>query len=409
MFSISNIIFILCGIVGLFLSKDFIAGIFVNKAKTEQSQKKIFAKIMPVEVSKVQRYIKVSGNLSYRGFVKVKSEKRGQIKYLTQNQFPKAGEVILKLESSAEEANLIKFTGALNKAKYQLERAKERSRQPGTVAESEMKTYESEYQIALGDKKRAESELQKMTIVAPFDGKVGIYNFSIGSYINESDVICTYVSHEDMIVDFTLSESETLNAYPGKKILVSSNLFGGKLFLNAVIENVDPSTDVTYGIRVRARVNNQDEVSKLSAGSAVTVSIAIDNDEPVPNVTEKALEERSGINYLNVATPSDEGNFIVYKQPVEVQSRINGLAIVSIPRMKNDQPFLYALPEPGVNLDGKKVFPTEDSDLSTMKIKDETEAVVEKNIAEAEHAKSDVAKKIDETASEAENKEVSVG
>jgi hypothetical protein len=188
-----------------------------------------------------------------------------------------------------------------------------------------------------------------------------------------------------MIVDFVLSEIEALNAYAGKKILVSSNLFSDKLFQEAVIEKVDPSADLTYGIKVRARIISSagNMGNELSAGSSVTVSISIENDQPVPNVPEQAIDERSGTNYLNLATPNDNGNFNVYKTPVEVQSRIDGRAILSM--APQEQSILYAMPEPGANLDGKQVFPKEGSDLGTFANKQEL--TVAKNLTKAEDIK----------------------
>lgn len=333
MLSMNNILYAVILFVGAMISREYLVGIlFTKKESIELSQPEISVKILKVEESKIPRYITLGGILANREFLKLKPERRGQIKFLNQAETCKNGEVIVELESSAEEANLTKFAGALKKAEDHLQRAKDRSKQAGVVASSEMVTYESDYQIALGDFKRAEAELAKMKITAPFPGKIGIYNFSVGSYVNENDVIATYASlGDDLTVDFIVSEFELPNIKAGKEVAVSSNAFGDTLLRKAVIEKIDPNADATYSIRVRARLIPEGDMSQFCPGSSVTISIPVDTDGPVANVDERAIEERSGTSFMYVCSKEGGSNkYMVTRATVEVKGRSNGRAIVNL-------------------------------------------------------------------------------
>ena len=347
MLSNVQIIYGLCIIGALFLSRDYITNMFRSQDMISRDtvQPEVAVKILQVENSAIPMYLNFSGVLKSRNSVQLKTEKPGRVVFINQNEFCKKGDIIIKLDTEFEEAQLLSTQGALQKAEDALTRAQGRSKQPGAVSSSEMNTYESEYKSALGKSKTAEADLKKMTMYAEFDAKLGIPNVSVGSRVNANDIIVTYASYNDFIIDFSISESSIKDIYAGKKITVSSPIFTG--LKEAVIEKVDPNAEATYVIKVRASLSSQVDLNDLYSGVSVKVAVLSDKTEVVANIDERAIEEKSsGTPYIYVC----EDNIAV-RRPIEVLYRSNGRAAV-----KNLAPGTkYCMPVRGVLLDQRKV------------------------------------------------------
>lgn len=140
----------------------------------------------------------------------------------------------------------------------------------------------SQYQLA-------QYELQRATLIAPFDGVVANLFAKPDNVAGTSDPFCTIIDTRGMEVDFTVLESELPLIKKGDKVHISpfsniSNTYTGS------ISEINPLVDDKGMVSVKARVDGE---GKLFSGMNVRVSVyrSLENQIVVP---KSAVVLRSG-------------------------------------------------------------------------------------------------------------------
>jgi len=132
----------------------------------------------------------------------------------------------------------------------------EKARPLGAVAESEVdsaRTTLAEARIALD---QAEVNLADRTILAPFDGIVGIPQVEAGDRVDSATVIVTLDNIESILVDFEVAETRFDNVRPGQSVRVETWSLPGEVF-TGVVESIGSRIDPeSRTFAVRARVPN---------------------------------------------------------------------------------------------------------------------------------------------------------
>jgi membrane fusion protein, multidrug efflux system len=340
-----NILYAISILLALVLLKDPLSKVlFKEKADSKVLLPDLY---MPINLT-------VSGTISNRNFVQLKSETRGQIKSINPNLVCKKGDIIVELESGVQEGLYTKTKALVDKAENALKRLESRKKNGGNVSDSEIIDATSELQAALGECKRAKSELEKMTILAPFDGKIGIYKFSVGAIVMENQEIAALASENDLTLDFSVSELNLNDIYEGKKIYVI--LPSDNLIKEAIIEKVDVTADAVHSINIRgALLSDQGDNSKIKVGCSVKIKIPLNESATELkklSVKETAILSVYGSEYIYILRDS-----YAERVPVTLGTRNNGYVEVQGNGIKeNDQ---YVDKIAGRFIDGRKILPEE--------------------------------------------------
>jgi len=123
--------------------------------------------------------------------------------------------------------------------------------------------------------------VDKKTIRAPFNGRLGIRQINLGQYLNPGTPIVTLQQMDPIYIDFTLPEQALSQIEVGQKAVArldndEKQSFEGKI--TAINSKVD---EATRNIQVRATFKNPDE--KLLPG--MFANVALDIGAPQKNVT----------------------------------------------------------------------------------------------------------------------------
>ena len=169
----------------------------------------------------------------------------------------KKGDVIVKLDASQEEALLRSAEAEAELARTDLERAKGLASQK-VVSKAELDAAESKFRrlTAIADQMR--SNIRKKTLVAPFDGQLGIRQVNVGQMINAGQQIVPLTSLDPVYVDFALPQQHLAQLTQGLEVRVWSDAAPGREFkgkLTAINSMVDP---VTRNVSVQATLENPD-------------------------------------------------------------------------------------------------------------------------------------------------------
>ncbi|PYK41198.1 MAG: efflux transporter periplasmic adaptor subunit, partial [Verrucomicrobia bacterium] len=267
------LIILLVGIKGLQISKMMAAGkeitpppVTVTSAVVKEEN---WAPVLPAigSVSAVQGAIvatELGGVVS-----EIKFENGG---------VAKKGDVIVKLDASQEEALLRSAEAEAELARTDLERAQGLASQK-VVSKAELDAAESKFRrlTAIADQMR--SNIRKKTLVAPFDGQLGIRQVNVGQMINAGQQIVPLTSLDPVYVDFALPQQHLAQLAQGLEVRVRSDAAPGREFkgkLTAINSMVDP---VTRNVSVQATLENPDHA--LRPGMFAKTEVELPEKRPV--------------------------------------------------------------------------------------------------------------------------------
>jgi membrane fusion protein, multidrug efflux system len=182
----------------------------------------------------------------------------------------KKGDLLVKLDSSQEEAALHTAEARRDLAKLSLDRQKD-LRSSGAVSQSDYDSADSEFRQASGVVDAASALIARKTIVAPFDGILGIRQVDLGQYLDVGAPIVPLQSTDPIYVNFSLPQENLEQIAVGKKIRVKANGISGDQFegeITAIDSRFDEST---RNITIQGTVANAE--NRLRPGMFVNVEV----------------------------------------------------------------------------------------------------------------------------------------
>jgi len=145
----------------------------------------------------------------------------------------------------------------------------------GGISQQDFETTTTQIQSIDADVAYAQAQLRKTTIFAPFSGRIGIRNVSVGAVITPATIIATLQQTRILKMDFTLPDQYKSQVPQGKKLTFT--VTGLLDTFDATISAIEPAADAeTHTIKVRALVQNDDH--KLVAGSFTHVILPFENN-----------------------------------------------------------------------------------------------------------------------------------
>lgn len=138
---------------------------------------------------------------------------------------------------------------------------------------------------------KADIELMKVNISrteirAPFSGKLGLRNISLGAYITPSTSITNIAEVNKVKAEFSVPEKYASQMVPGRK--VEMQIEGNpKIYIGDIIASQNAIAADTRNLTVRALVKNADAL--LNPGAFVQVKVAIGNNNPVIMIPTQAV------------------------------------------------------------------------------------------------------------------------
>jgi membrane fusion protein (multidrug efflux system) len=169
----------------------------------------------------------------------------------------KKGDVLVKLDASQEEALLRSAEAEAELARTDLERARGLASEK-VVSKAELDAAESKFRRMTAVVDQMRSNIRKKTIVAPFDGELGIRQVNVGQMINSGQQVVPLTSLDPVYVDFALPQHHLSQLSQGLEVRVRSDAFPGRDFkgkVTAINSMVDP---VTRNVSVQATLENSD-------------------------------------------------------------------------------------------------------------------------------------------------------
>ncbi len=136
----------------------------------------------------------------------------------------------------------------------------------------------------------AETKLSKLSLTAPFPGRVGLRTMSVGAYATPGTPIVNLEKIDQLKLDFRVPETVLTQVSVDQDVELRVDALPGRTFPGKIYA-IDPQVDVNgRSLRIRARVANPD--LSLLPGLFARVIIKGLEERPVVRVAESAIVSR---------------------------------------------------------------------------------------------------------------------
>lgn len=184
----------------------------------------------------------------------------------------KKGDLLMKLDSSSETAQLKTAEADLELARANLERARDLAKRK-VISKQELDAAESAFGQKQGAVDNMRSFMGKKEIRAPYDGQLGIRHVNVGQMINAGDEVVSLQTLDPVFVDFALPQQELSKLSDGFEVRVHTDAIPGREFkgkLTAINSMVDP---VTRNVGLQATLANPDHALRPGMFAKVEVEL----------------------------------------------------------------------------------------------------------------------------------------
>jgi membrane fusion protein, multidrug efflux system len=287
------IIAVILIIAAIIVYNKFIKAPDAIKDMQAGAQKELQVMGYVVKLTKLSNTVEAGGTLLAAEQVNLQPEISEKIKYINfrEGAFAGKGTLLVKLNDDDFQAQLKK----LNVQKQIAEKTEQRLRQ----LLSANGIGQQEYDNALltldnikADIEIVQTQIEKTEIRAPFSGKLGLRNVSMGAMVNPNTILTSIQQVDSLKIDFFIPEKYGQCLKPGDIVRfrtdVEKNQLTGKVY--AIETSVDESS---RSIQVRAMFDNRK--NNLQPGSFVKVMLDLkDIPETIMIPSQAIIPEAKG-------------------------------------------------------------------------------------------------------------------
>ena len=222
------------------------------------------------------------------------------------------GQVLVRLDTTSEQAQLRAAEAQAELARLNLERARGLHEQ-GVVSKADLDTREAEFLKTGGDVEVIEATIAKKTILAPFAGRLGIRSVNLGQFVNPGDAIVSLHSLDPVYVDFSVPEQQLAQVQRAMEVRVMTDATPGRVFKGNVTA-VNPEVDASSrNIKVQATVSNAD--GELRPGMFARVELVLPETDPILAIpSTSVLHAPYGDSVFVISDVKDEKSGKTVKQ-----------------------------------------------------------------------------------------------
>jgi len=242
---------------------------------------------------------------------------------IKQGEMVKAGQTVLALNAEDKPAMIDMATQVVKQRRAELEAA-QRLTKTGTVSKLSLDTAVSALAQAESQLKAAQADLERLTIVAPFDGIIDSVEVELGSAVAQGAQIATLLSLNPVVVKGEVSERDLRYIKVGDN--AESLLVNGERVTGTVRYISRESTPATRTFRVEVAIPNPDE--RIPAGMTAEITVRAEAADSV--VLPRSVVTLSANGDLGIRAV-DKDNKIVFFPIDLLDDLTNGLVLGGVP------------------------------------------------------------------------------
>ncbi len=196
------------------------------------------------------------------------------------------GQVLVRLDTRTEEAQLKAAEAALDLARIEMERA-EALRQSRTISAAEFDSASAKFKEAEAQVENIRSLIARKTITAPFSGRAGIRKVNVGSYVAAGDEVVAVQALDTVFLDFALPQQAVSELELGMVVEARVDAYTGKIFAGKLTATSPQLDERTRTVQVQATFSNSEKL--LRPGMFARVSVVREEGREVLAVPATAI------------------------------------------------------------------------------------------------------------------------
>jgi membrane fusion protein (multidrug efflux system) len=214
----------------------------------------------------------------------------------TEGQQVRKGEVLAELDSGEARADLAAAKAAESDSRSQYRRSQELF-QTRALSEAQLDQLQATMLANEARVAAAQSRVDDRVITAPFSGRVGLRNVSLGGLVNPGDIITTLDDLSVVKLDFSVPEVFLATLKPGLTVQARSSAYPQEVFAGRVA-SIDTRVDsVSRSVAIRALVDNSD--GRLRPGMFMTLRLTRSEGEALM-LAEQAIVPENDSHFVFV-------------------------------------------------------------------------------------------------------------
>lgn len=226
---------------------------------------------------------KITGHVSAIGF--------------KEGQRVQTGDLLIEFDARQQRADVEETRATVEEIRRRLDRAR-MLRQTGNVPEARIDELSGLFLAAQARQRSVEAKLGDLKINAPFAGRVGLRQVSVGNLVQPGTAITTLDDVGKIKLEFAVPEVLLGRVRLGLSVNARSAAYPDRVFTGA-IRAIDTRVDsVTRSIRINAEFDNADET--LRPGMFLTVELVVERRDNAVLVPEEAVVPEGTRQYLMV-------------------------------------------------------------------------------------------------------------
>ena len=260
-------------------------------------QRPVSVEVAKVETTKLVDETQSVGSLRSNQGVMLRPEVGGRVSQVMfrDGQRVKKGQVLVQFDDQLPAAQVMQAQAELSIARANHTRNKELVAQ-NFISKRSLDESEAALQVAEAKLSLAQATLQRLKVLAPFDGVAGLRQINVGDYLKDGADMVNIEDIDAVLLDFRLAERFQTKVKPGQKAQVSFDALPGKQF-TALVQAIDPLIEANgRSVGVRACIDNRQ--MQLRPGMFARVSAVFGERPNAMVVPEEAIVPQGGRSFV---------------------------------------------------------------------------------------------------------------
>jgi membrane fusion protein (multidrug efflux system) len=196
------------------------------------------------------------------------------------------GDLLVRLDTSIEEAQQAAAEADLELAELSLKRAQE-LRQTKSNSQAALDSALAMQKSAVAQVRNVEAMIAKKTVRAPFAGRLGIRRVDLGQFVGSGEPIVSIQSFEPIYVDFWMPQQNLARLLVGQAVEVIADTAPDTVQVGE-LTTISPEVDAnTRNVRCRATFSNADGF--LRPGMFVNATVILPAEDEVLSIPATAV------------------------------------------------------------------------------------------------------------------------
>ena len=257
-------------------------------------------RVIDVQLAQRPSQLPLVGKLQARQSIVITPEVSGRITALPAT----AGEVaagarLIQLDNAKQQAAFAEAEAFLSNEQRKL-RDMQRLARKGVVTQNDLEGQASAVEQALARRDMAAFELSQRRLLAPFTGRVSLFDVSLGALVNPGETLLHLDDLASMRLDLAVPERYFSRLQPGTEVTAVTAAWPERTFAGT-LEAIDSRVDAdSLNIKVRFQFPNPQRLLRPGMLMQVTLPFA---SEPLPLIPMQAVEFQGSDRFVYLLGP----------------------------------------------------------------------------------------------------------